>query len=516
MGWGLYIGHLVDFLAASEVAKDLYQATGEDQSPPSSFLNIHIGGSSVLFPGKWLTSLQFMVNGAGIISDIYRRVLSDKSFAIPALGEYQVLVSSEKHIQELSQSSEDVLSFHAAMKQRINHKYTLRGFEHDDVDPTNDVPKRVLKVLLRMNLPEMQVDLQPLIKDTIIQELTGKYSDGWSRVSAFTLAKHIVARLNNHVILGSALASDSVVAAAVNRYLQDAVVTMELCRHLPSMLVPLVAPAMMGWSGAMHRIDRSLTAEIKKRAAESHNAPADTSRRHDCIQWVLQSSKTSAQKTVVRMTQQIFGILFASAHQMSMALVYAMLDLCLHPEYIKPLREEIEHVRNTTSFAGHFDHLPLLDSFLRESARLNALDALTIQRMALSPYTFADGTQVPAGNLVAVPQAAVMQDPRHYADPTEFNPYRFVVVDETDGSMRAFPRYTDVRWDYPYWGSSKRACPGRWYVSRTLKQILAHLIMDYDIKLADPKAPRSFIWTTAIVPRRSTVLMLRPRKDLKI
>ncbi|PIG83981.1 hypothetical protein AARAC_008631 [Aspergillus arachidicola] len=348
----------------------------------------------------------------------------DESFAIPALGEYQVLVSSEQHIQELSQSSEDVLSFHAAMEQRINHKYTLRGFEHNDVDPNNDVPKRVLKVLLRMNLPEMQVGLQPLIQDTIIQELTGKYSDGWSRVSAFTLAKHIVARLNNHVILGSALASDSEVVAAVNRYLQDAVVTMELCRHLPSILVPLVAPAMMRWSGAMHRIDRSLTAEIKKRVAESHNAPAETSSRHDCIQWVLQSSKTPAQKTVVRMTQQIFGILFASAHQMSMALVYAMFDLCLHPEYIQPLREEIEHVRHTTSFAGHFDHLPLLDSFLRESARLNALDALTIQRMALSPYTFADGTRVPAGNLVAVPQAAVMQDPRHYPDPTEFDPYR--------------------------------------------------------------------------------------------
>ncbi|KAB8238151.1 cytochrome P450 [Aspergillus alliaceus] len=467
-------------------------------------LNAYMGGTSVLL-GKWLSSLEFMVDGAGMICDIYRRLGSGKSFAIPALGEYQVLVSSEQQIRELDRSSEDVLSFHAAMEQRIKHKYTLCGFEHNDVDPNNDVPKRVLKVRLRMNLPEMQGNLQPLIRDTVSQELT-KGSGGWSRVSGLTLAKHLITRVNNRVILGSDLASDPRFEDDVNRYLQDAVVTMELCRHLPSILVPLVAPVMMHWSGAMHRINCSITADIEKRVAENQNAP------YDCIQWVMESSKTEAQRSVARLTQQMFGILFASAHQMTMALVYAMFDLCLHPEYIEPLRKEIKRVRRTTNFSDHFDHLPLLDSFLRESARLNALDALTMQRMALSPYTFADGTHVPAGNLVAVPQAAVMQDSRHYAEPTEFNAYRFVAVDETDGTMRAFPKYTDVRWDYPYWGSSKRACPGRWYVSRTLKQILAHLVMNYDIKLANEDAPRSFVWTTAVVPRSSTKLMLRPRK----
>ncbi|GLA74925.1 hypothetical protein AtubIFM55763_006177 [Aspergillus tubingensis] len=473
-------------------------------------LNTYIGGTSILLFGKWFTSLEFVVDGAGTVFSLYQRLGRDKSFAIPALNEYQVLVSSEQKVRELGESAESVLSFHTAMEQRIQHKYTLFGFQHNDIDPNNDIAKRVIKVLLRINLPQIQQGLQPLIQDLIKQELTDRDSDGWSQASGFTLAKHLVTRINNHVLLGSKLASDPAFEDAVNRYLQDVVVTMELCRHLPSFLVPLVAPAMMRWSGAMHFIGRAVTAEVEDRV-KSNSTSQDPS-PCDGIQWVIDSSKTPEQRTVSRLAQQIIAILFASVHQMAAALVYAMYDLCLHPEFIEPLREEIEHARSVTSYEDHFDRLPLMDSFLRESARLSPLDALSIQRVALSPYTFADGTHVPTGNLVAVPQEAIMQDPEHYPDPKKFDPYRFLAVDEADGSVRAFPKYTDVHWNYPFWGSAKKACPGRWFVSRTLKQVLSHVIMEYDVKLADENASRTFVWTTAIVPRSSTKLMLRARE----
>ncbi|GAT19622.1 cytochrome P450 [Aspergillus luchuensis] len=439
-------------------------------------LNTHIGGTSILLFGKWFTSLEFVVDGAGTVFSLYQRLGRDKSFAIPALNEYQVLVSSEQKVRELGESAESVLSFHTAMEQRIQHKYTLFGFQHNDIDPHNDIAKRVIKVLLRINLPQMQQGLQPLVQDLFKQELTDRDSDGWSQASGFTLAKHLVTRINNYVLLGEKLASDPAFEDAVNRYLQDVVVTMELCRHLPSFLVPLVAPAMMRWSGAMHFIGRSVTAEVEDRLVKSNGTSQDSSKPCDGIQWVIDSSKTPEQRTVSRLAQQIIAILFASVHQMAAALVYAMYDLCLHPEFIEPLREEIKHARSATSYEDHFDRLPLMDSFLRESARLSPLDAY--------------GTHVPTGNLVAVPQEAIMQDPEHYPDPKKFDPYRFLAVDEADGHDDS---------------------PGRWFVSRTLKQVLSHVIMEYDVKLADENASRTFVWTTAIVPRSSTKLMLRAR-----
>ena len=61
------------------------------------------------------------------------------------------------------------------------------------------------------------------------------------------------------------------------------------------------------------------------------------------------------------------------------------------------------------------------------------------------------------------------------------------------------------------WGP--RNSPGRWYVVKALKMILAHLLINYDFKLADSRSPRSFTWTTALVPRFGTKLLVRRRKD---
>ncbi|KAL1961857.1 hypothetical protein VTN77DRAFT_981 [Rasamsonia byssochlamydoides] len=461
---------------------------------------------------KWLGSLKFVMAGADAIAETYRKIGGGAAFAIPSLSEYQVLVSSQQHIKELTQSPERVLSFHMAMEQRLRHKYTMFGFEHNDIDPHNSIPSRVLKVLLRMSLPKLQSRLQAPIQKVLSEELGRKEAvDGWKTVSAFGLVKRIISQVNNQILFGEELASNHEFQEATIRYNHDVVVTMEVCRHIPSLLVPIVATVMMGWSGAMKKVASFVTPLVEERLRQENNSKDSKQKPQDCIQWIIDSSHTPRQRTVSRLVQQAIAILFASAHQMPMGLVYAIYNLCIHPEYIAPLREEIEQASGKWNLGDQFEHMPLLDSFLRESARLNPLDALSIQRMALVPFTFSDGTHVPAGNLLAVPQQAFMRDGRHYTDPERFDGFRFVAFDEDGGSLRSRPKFTDVSWTYPYWGSVKKACPARWYVSRTLKQVLTILIRDYDLKLADEKAPRSFIWTTAIVPRFDTALMLRKR-----
>ena len=55
-------------------------------------------------------------------------------------------------------------------------------------------------------------------------------------------------------------------------------------------------------------------------------------------------------------------------------LVFAIYNLCAYPEHIGPLREEIERMMNAPT-EERFTNMPLLDSFLRETARLNPLEA---------------------------------------------------------------------------------------------------------------------------------------------
>ncbi|KAL2815030.1 cytochrome P450 [Aspergillus cavernicola] len=481
---------------------------------------VYLGGTSLLY-GNWLTSLEFIIDGAGIIADVYRRKIdgTHSTFAIPALGEYQTLVSTERHIRELGRCPERILSFNEAMEQRLRHKYTMFGFDDKGIDPHHSLVTRVLRVYLRTAIPALQVELQLTIQEAMrkaISEAPAAVSPGWKQVSAVSLARGITARVNNQVLVGEDLAANPGFHKATLRYNQDVVITMELCRHIPSMLVPVTAMAMMAWSGAMKQVARCLTSLIEERLLQDADRQTIKKRR-DCVQWIMDCSRTSDQRTVLRLVQQTIGLMFASAHQIPMALIYAIYNLCIYPEYIGPLRREIDQVRKTKEFKDQFSHMPLMDSFLRESARLNPLDALSIQRLVLTPYTLSgNGPRLAAGNLVAVPQEAIMRDSRNYANANVFDGFRFVAFDEKNDQgetiQRACPKFTDVNWKYPYWGSEKRACPGRWYVSSILKQILMNLIMDYDFKLAHNDSPRSFIWTTAIIPHYNMTLLMRERK----
>lgn len=54
-------------------------------------------------------------------------------------------------------------------------------------------------------------------------------------------------------------------------------------------------------------------------------------------------------------------------------IVYVIHDLCLHPEYIEPLRRELEASYDEFQRTGQ--GLPLLDSFIKESARLTPVES---------------------------------------------------------------------------------------------------------------------------------------------
>lgn len=96
------------------------------------------------------------------------------------------------------------------------------------------------------------------------------------------------------------------------------------------------------------------------------------------------------------------------------------------------------------------------DSRWSASIADNGFTLVNTQRMALQDFTFSDGSHVPAGNLVAVPQHAVMRDERTYKNPEAFDGHRFYTP-EIDVDSTYSTKYTDVKWEFPYWGSPNHA-----------------------------------------------------------
>lgn len=154
-----------------------------------------------------------------------------------------------------------------------------------------------------------------------------------------------------------------------------------------------------------------------------------------------------------------------------------------------------------------------------------------MRRKALAPYTFQDGVHIPAGSWVCAPSRAVMLDPNYYSNPEEFDGYRFLdrsVPQEPPRDVVISSRFTDTGPKYLFWGHGRRAwyvsvlastqyvdqlcsSPGRFYAAHTLKLMLSHILLRYDIKLADKSARRSFAWRATIVPREDTELLVQAR-----
>ncbi len=114
-----------------------------------------------------------------------------------------------------------------------------------------------------------------------------------------------------------------------------------------------------------------------------------------------------------------------------------------------------------------------LDSFLKESQRLNGLGArepftvhaiayanmntpVSLPRLTLAPYAFADGTVIPAGTLVAAAPTATHVDPEFFENPETFDGLRFYKLrknaDETDEVKY---RLTSTAGEYLAFGGGK-------------------------------------------------------------
>lgn len=156
---------------------------------------------------------------------------------------------------------------------------------------------------------------------------------------------------------------------------------------------------------------------------------------------------------------------------------YALYDLCVYPDYTDPLREELEATWRA-DVGWQPESMPLLDSFLKESSRLNPSDSsksrsckcstdflfesdsltptiVSVRRKVLAPYSLVDGTYLEVGSWACVPQRSLMRDPGNYQNATSFHGFRFVPSPGTEYVGNA-SRFTDVASKFPFWGAGKR------------------------------------------------------------
>ena len=139
---------------------------------------------------------------------------------------------------------------------------------------------------------------------------------------------------------------------------------------------------------------------------------------------------------------------------------------------------------------------------------LTGISAVNIRRIVREPFSFSDGTHLPKGTLVAVAAHGVHMDESNYPDPTSFQPFRFVDKTKKENAGRKVDM-TAIHADWLAFGYGRRACPGRFFATDVLKLLLAHIVVNYDVKLEGARPDNLWVMTMCVPNPNGKVLFRR-------
>lgn len=467
--------------------------------------NVKIAGMDSIV-GRWITSLRYCYAAQSVHSKAYAEG-GGKPYAIPARSRYHVCVSSQKLVEELTNASIHHVSLRDALWERAFPEQTIDGLKVDNMDQNGSLSQKTFRHHARLHLPSLQPLLRRRLEEAFATEIDShERKHGWTHVYASSAISRITAKINNVILVGDDLANNSGFFEEVVRYVHYAAICEEILQFTPQFLFPLMGWIIMKSTRVTQNVKKYLIPLAAKRLDDpvlKEQEPKDT------VQWIINSQKKATAEDVA---QQALAYIFGSAYQMPMLVSFAMYNLCKHPEHLQPLREEI--LRSGEVLFNHQNNeLPLLDSFLKETARLNPVTIFSMPRKTMAPFTFSDGTHVPANNWIVVPQQAQMKDPANYAEPEKFVGFRFVTHSREGAASES--RFSHPSWRFPFWGSVKQACPARFYVTDMTKLIISQFVMNYDFKLADESLPSSFAWGVVRIPHPYLAFSLKKREAVE-
>ncbi|XP_037775115.1 methyl farnesoate epoxidase-like [Penaeus monodon] len=230
----------------------------------------------------------------------------------------------------------------------------------------------------------------------------------------------------------------------------------------------------------------ALVEEFIKKAVEQHKESLDPNNPRDFIDIYLNeinnelnNSKmcsTFSEKQLIAVCTDVFS---AGAETGSATVAFAVMLMCLFPEVMKKVQEEIDSVIGRNRFPSMADrtHLPYLEATLNEVLRFRGAATLTVPHSAMRD-TVLRGYRIPAKTMVMNNLYSVHMDPEYWGDPENFRPERFI---NADGTFRKDERMI------PF-GKGRRLCLGEPLARMTSFLLFAALVQHLDFEL-DPAVP---------------------------
>lgn len=448
-----------------------------------------------------------------LMKEGYKKYTTYGIFKVPA-ADWMCVVSNREMIEDLRKAPADTLSFYAAVDIELEVASTLGQNVTNHPYHLNVLRNQVTKNLGTL-VPELREELGLSLDEFLEVPKTGE----WKSVHVASRFADVLGRSANRVYVGAELCRDpgyiKLNVQHTNHVLKSAIIL--------NMFSKLLKPAVSYW---LRDVPKSIDREMKylhrliddRRQYLSSTYDGSPEKPNDLLMWLMEEAKGDEQSDR-NLALRVLALNFAAIHTTSMSLGHAIYHVAADADLARGLREEVEAVVSEFGWTKHsISKLVKMDSFLRESQRVNGLGSLLMGRLALKPFTFSNGVTVPVGTHLSVAIEAVHSDPTNYGDDVdEFKPLRFLACESQplgDQQQQENRPLTSTSPEYLAWGHGSAACPGRFFASTVLKLALGQILMSYDVKTADGRRPENMRFGKYTLPNPKAEVLFRRRESV--
>ncbi|KAF2728907.1 cytochrome P450, partial [Polyplosphaeria fusca] len=422
-------------------------------------------------------------------------------------------------IEELKNLPDTQLSTNGSMYDRFAIRWTGSGW----VD-------KELAHSIKYDLPSEVDEFFPTIQDEIQHATNDSLPDSqtWTSRPPQEVLVNIVGPVLGRMMVGSPLNRDKKWLTSSIDHAIAVVVYSTWLRQFPTVLRSFIAhilPQKKAVHNSKKGIAESIAPLIEKHLGDSEENKAFSGGEEGRLtKWVLRRYKPSENPhfnpTLVE--RDHYSLCFAAIHGPTFLLVQAIIDLASYPQYVAPLRAEIDRELATTPFEQWtrktVARLKFVDAFCKESARMNPQGVIGWLRKTHKPITLSTGHCIPPDTLIAA------TNPRYNAhatpwikDADRFYPERWLENQDDDGRDASW-KFGSATIDSLIFGYGKHACPGRPFGVTMVKDILAYIVGKWDVRLSGGLTERpqnicmDFMVMPPIAPMGNVEVEFRLRK----
>ncbi|XP_063307426.1 cytochrome P450 7B1 [Pelobates fuscus] len=221
-----------------------------------------------------------------------------------------------------------------------------------------------------------------------------------------------------------------------------------------------------------------------------------------------------------------FAFLWASVGNTIPAAFWAMYYLVRHPEALAAVRDELDHLLQSTGrkrgpnydlhiTRDQLDSLVLLGSAINESLRLcsASMNIRVVQEDFVLELEGDQAYNLRKGDFVAIYPPTLHKDPEVYDDPEVFKYDRY--VEDEKEKTTFFKKGKKLKHYLMPFGSGATICPGRFFAVNEIKQFLAVILLYVDMEMVENKIigqDNSRTGLGILLPNSDIKFRYKPRK----